>query len=116
MLTLKEGSGLNATVLDIVANPKKLKLIELEAPQLPRSLDDVDLAIINTTYASQIGLTPPKDGLFVEDKASPYVNLIVARDNNKDEEKVKNFVKAFQTEEVYQAANQVFKGGVVKGW
>ncbi|MGL4601070.1 MAG: MetQ/NlpA family ABC transporter substrate-binding protein, partial [Plesiomonas sp.] len=47
---------------------------------------------------------------------SPYVNLIVARDNNKDEEKVKNFVKAFQTEEVYQAANQVFKGGVVKGW
>ncbi len=116
LLTLKEGSGLNATVLDIVANPKKLKLIELEAPQLPRSLDDVDLAIINTTYASQIGLTPPKDGLFVEDKASPYVNLIVARDNNKDEEKVKNFVKAFQTEEVYQAANQVFKGGVVKGW
>ncbi|MGL5006022.1 MAG: MetQ/NlpA family lipoprotein [Plesiomonas sp.] len=116
LLTLKEGSGLNATVLDIVANPKQLKLIELEAPQLPRSLDDVDLAIINTTYASQIGLTPPKDGLFVEDKASPYVNLIVARDNNKDEENVKNFVKAFQTEEVYHAANQIFKGGVVKGW
>lgn len=116
LIKLKNGSGLNATLLDVVDNPKKLKLVELEAPQLPRSLDDVDLAIINTTYASQIGLTPPKDGLFVEDKASPYVNLIVAREDNKDAENVQKFVKAFQTEEVYQAANEVFKGGVVKGW
>ncbi|MGL4433207.1 MAG: MetQ/NlpA family lipoprotein [Plesiomonas shigelloides] len=116
LIKLKDGSGLNATLLDVVDNPKKLKLVELEAPQLPRSLDDVDLAIINTTYASQIGLTPPKDGLFVEDKASPYVNLIVAREDNKDAENVQKFVKAFQTEEVYQAANKVFKGGVVKGW
>ncbi|MGL5105589.1 MAG: MetQ/NlpA family lipoprotein, partial [Plesiomonas shigelloides] len=116
LIKLKDGSGLNATLLDVVDNPKKLKLVELEAPQLPRSLDDVDLAIINTTYASQIGLTPPKDGLFVEDKASPYVNLIVAREDNKDAENVQKFVKAFQTEEVYQAANEVFKGGVVKGW
>ena len=116
LIKLKDGSGLNATLLDVVDNPKKLRLVELEAPQLPRSLDDVDLAIINTTYASQIGLTPPKDGLFVEDKASPYVNLIVAREDNKDAENVQKFVKAFQTEEVYQAANEVFKGGVVKGW
>ncbi|KAB7677368.1 MetQ/NlpA family lipoprotein [Plesiomonas shigelloides] len=116
LIKLKDGSGLNATLLDVVDNPKKLKLVELEAPQLPRSLNDVDLAIINTTYASQIGLTPPKDGLFVEDKASPYVNLIVAREDNKDAENVQKFVKAFQTEEVYQAANEVFKGGVVKGW
>ncbi|MGL4268741.1 MAG: MetQ/NlpA family lipoprotein [Plesiomonas sp.] len=116
LITLKDGSGLNATLLDVANNPKKLKLIELEAPQLPRSLDDVDLAIINTTYASQIGLTPPKDGLFVEDKASPYVNLIVAREDNKNADNVQKFVKAFQTEEVYQAANEVFKGGVVKGW
>lgn len=116
LITLKDGSGLNATLLDVATNPKKLKLIELEAPQLPRSLDDVDLAIINTTYASQIGLTPPKDGLFVEDKASPYVNLIVAREDNKNADNVQKFVKAFQTEEVYQAANEVFKGGVVKGW
>ncbi|WP_370597953.1 MetQ/NlpA family lipoprotein [Plesiomonas shigelloides] len=116
LIKLKDESGLNATLLDVVDNPKKLKLVELEAPQLPRSLDDVDLAIINTTYASQIGLTPPKDGLFVEDKASPYVNLIVAREDNKDAENVQKFVKAFQTEEVYQAANEVFKGGVVKGW
>ena len=49
-------------------------------------------AVINTTYASQIGLTPAKDGIFVEDKDSPYVNLIVTREDNKDAENVKKFV------------------------
>ncbi|VTR61603.1 D-methionine-binding lipoprotein metQ precursor [Serratia fonticola] len=84
------------TVLDVTENPKNLKLVELEAPQLPRSLDDqqIALAIINTTYASQIGLTPAKDGLFVEDKDSPYVNIMVAREDNKDAENVKKFVQA----------------------
>lgn len=116
LLTLKEGAGLEATVLDIVANPKKLKIVELEAAQLPRSLEDVDLAVINNTFASQIDLTPTRDGLFVEDKDSPYVNLIVARENNKDDEKVKQFVQAFQSEEVFQKGNELFKGGLVKGW
>lgn len=74
------------TVLDVTDNPKKLKLVELETPQLPRSLADqqIALTIINTTYASQIGLTLPKDGLFVEDKDSPDINLIVAREDNKN--------------------------------
>lgn len=84
--------GLLPTSLDIVENPKNLKIVELEAPQLPRSTDDaqIALAVINTTYASQIGLTPAKDGIFVEGKESPYVNLIVAREDNKDAENVKN--------------------------
>ncbi len=116
LLTLKDGVGLTGSVLDVVANPKQLKLIELEAAQLPRSLDDVDLAIINTTYASQLGLLPSRDGLFVEDKESPYVNLIVARENNQQDEKVKQFVQAYQSEEVHQAALKLFNGGVVKGW
>ena len=105
-----------ATVLDIVGNDKELKIIELEAAQLPRSLDDVSLAIINTTYASSIDLSPEQDGLFVEDKESPYVNLIVAREDNVQAENIQNFVKAYQSEEVYQAAMEIFKGGVVKGW
>ena len=86
--------------------------------QLPRSLDDaqIALAVINTTYASQIGLTPAKDGIFVEDKESPYVNLIVTREDNKDAENVKKFVQAYQSDEVYEAANKVFNGGAVKGW
>ena len=116
LLTLKEGVGLKATVLDIVGNDKELKIVELEAAQLPRSLDDVSLAIINTTYASSIDLSPEQDGLFVEDKESPYVNLIVAREDNVQAENVQNFVKAYQSEEVYQAAMEIFKGGVVKGW
>jgi D-methionine transport system substrate-binding protein len=116
LLTLKEGADLSATVLDIVSSPKNFKFVELEAPQLPRALDDVSLAIINTTYASSINLSPEKDGLFVEDKDSPYVNLIVARTDNVAAENVKTFVKAYQSEEVYQAAMEIFKDGVVKGW
>lgn len=118
LIKLKDGVGLLPTSLDVVENPKNLKLVELEAPQLPRSLDDqqITLAIINTTYASQIGLTPAKDGLFVEDKDSPYVNLLVAREDNKDAENVKKFLQAYQTDEVNEAANKIFNGGAVKGW
>ncbi|EOJ9611793.1 MetQ/NlpA family lipoprotein [Serratia marcescens] len=118
LIKLKDGVGLLPTVLDVTENPKNLKLVELEAPQLPRSLDDqqIALAVINTTYASQIGLTPAKDGLFVEDKDSPYVNLLVAREDNKDAENVKKFVQAYQSDEVDAAANKIFNGGAVKGW
>jgi len=118
LIKLKEGVGLLPTVLDIVENPKELKLVELDAPQLSHSLDDqqITLAIINNTYASQIGLSPAKDGLLVEDTSSPYVNLIVAREDNKDADNVKKFVQAYQSDEVIEAANQIFNGGAVKGW
>jgi len=118
LIKLKDGVGLLPTVLDVVENPKNLKIVELEAPQLPRSLDDaqIALAVINTTYASQINLTPAKDGIFVEDKDSPYVNMIVTREDNKDAENVKKFVQAYQSDEVDQEANKVFNGGAVKGW
>lgn len=116
LLKLRDGVGLLATVRDIAENPKNITIVELDAAQLPRSLDDVALSIINTTYASSIDLTPQKDGVFVEDKESPYVNLIVAREDNVKAENVQNFVKSYQTEEVYTAASDIFKGGVVKGW
>ncbi|STJ56684.1 D-methionine-binding transport system MetQ precursor [Escherichia coli] len=71
LIKLKDGVGLLPTVLDVVENPKNLKIVELEAPQLPRSLDDaqIALAVINTTYASQIGLTPAKDGILLKIKS-----------------------------------------------
>ncbi|OIN07391.1 methionine ABC transporter substrate-binding lipoprotein MetQ [Oceanisphaera psychrotolerans] len=116
LIEVDDAVGLEATTLNITANPKELQIIELEAPQLPRSLDDVAFAVINTTYASQIDLLPGRDSLFVEDKESPYVNLIVARKDNQDDERIQTFVKAYQSEEVYQAALDLFKGGVVKGW
>ncbi|MDR0806167.1 MAG: MetQ/NlpA family lipoprotein [Enterobacteriaceae bacterium] len=118
LIKLKDGVGLTPTALDIIGNPKNLKIVELEAPQLPRALDDkqITIAIINTTYASQIGLTPTKDGIFVEDKNSPYVNNIVSREDNKDAENVKKFVQAYQSDEVEKAADKEFNGGAVKGW
>lgn len=116
LIKLRDNVGLQGTVRDIVENPKNITIVELDAAQLPRSLDDVALSIINTTYASSIDLTPQKDGIFVEDKESPYVNLIVAREENVNAENVQNFVKAYQTEDVYNAASDIFKGGVVKGW
>lgn len=118
LIKLKADVGLLPTSLDIIDNPKHLKIVELEAPQLPRSLDDnkIAIAVINTTFASQIGLTPAKDGIFTEDKDSPYTNLIVTREDNKDAANVKKFVEAYQSDEVEQAANKIFNGGAVKGW
>lgn len=118
LITLKEGVGLLPRLTDITANPKALKILEIEAPQLPRVLDDkeVTLAIINNNFAAQAGLDPEKEGIFIEDKESPYVNVIAAREDNKDQEKVQQFVKAYQSEAVVKAAREVFKGGAVKGW
>ena len=117
LIKLADGKGLMPTVLDIAENPHNYKVIELEAPQLPRALNDstVDLAIINTAYASQVNLTP-KDGVFVEDKESPYVNIIVARTADVDNPSIKAFVKAFQTDATAAKADEIFKGGAVKGW
>jgi len=118
LLKLKDGVGLLPTVNDIVSNPKGIKILEMEAPQLPRALDDanVTIAIINATFATPIGLIPQRDGLFMEGKNSPYVNCIVARDDNKDQENVKKFVKSYESDEVAQAALEQFKGGAIKGW
>jgi len=118
LLKLKDGVGILPRITDIAANPKQLKIVELEAPQLPRALDDknVSIAIINSNFSAQVGLMANRDGIFVEDKDSPYMNLIVARQDNKDEEKVKKFIKAFQSPEVAAAADSAFKGGAIKGW
>jgi len=61
-------------------------------------------------------LIPTRDGLFIEDKESPYVNLIVAREDNVQSAAVRQFVQAYQAEEVYAAAREKFQGGVIKGW
>lgn len=117
-LKLKDGVGLLPKLTDIVENPKQLKIVELEAPQIPHALDDkeVTMAIINNTFASQIGLQATRDGLMVEDKDSPYVNLIVTREENKNAENVSKFVKAFQSAEVERAAATEFGNSAIKGW
>lgn len=118
LITLKAGTGLLPTALDITANPHQLKIMELEGAQLPRVLDDpkVDVAIISTTYIQQTGLSPVHDSIFIEDKNSPYVNILVAREDNKDAENVKTFLQSYQSPEVAQAAEKIFNGGAVPGW
>ena len=118
MLKLKESVGLLPKVTDIIANPRQLKILEIEAPQLPAVLDDkqVSIAIINNNFAAQAGLNAEKFGIMKEDKESPYVNVIVARQDNKNLEKVKNFVKAYQSSAVEKVALKAFKNGAVKGW
>lgn len=118
LITLKPGKGLLPTALDISANPHNYQIMELEGAQLPHVLDDpkVTVAIISTTYINQIGLTPTKDGIFIEDKDSPYTNIVVAREDNKDAQNVQNFVKAYESDEVAAAAEKIFNGGAVKGW
>ena len=113
LIKLKNSSDLLSTVADIVENPK---IKEVDAQQTARALDDVDLAVVNNTYAGQVGLNAQDNGVFVEDKDSPYVNIIVSRTDNKDSKAIQDFVKAYQTEEVYQEAKKHFKDGVVKGW
>ena len=116
LIKLKDPQNLFSSVLDIVENPKNLDVKEVDTSVAARALDDVDLAVVTNTYAGQVGLNTQDNGVFVEDKDSPYVNIIVAREDNKDSKAVQDFVKSYQTEEVYQEAKKHFKDGVVKGW
>lgn len=116
LVKLKPGAGTdgnNATPLDIADNPKKLKLIELDAAQLPRSLGDVDAAVINTNYALAAGLQPTKDAIAREDVHSPYANLIAVRAQDKGKPWVKKLVAAYHSKEVRDFINTQFKGAMV---
>lgn len=118
LIKLEDNVGLLPDVFDIIENPHNIEIIELDAALLPKSLDDdtIDVAIINNAFAGQINFTPSKNGVFVEDKDSPYVNVIVSREDNKNDERVQQFVKSYQTEAVAEKANEVFNGGAIKGW
>lgn len=116
VITLKAGAGTNgnnATALDVAANPKKIKLVELDAAQLPRTLADVDAAAINTNFALAAGLQPTKDAIALEDVHSPYANLIAVRAQDKDQPWVKKLVAAYQSDDVRQFLKSEFKGSVV---
>ncbi|CFE01423.1 D-methionine ABC transporter substrate-binding protein [Bordetella pertussis] len=113
LLKLKDPSNIVATPIDIAENPKKLKFRELEAAMLPRSFDDLDLALINTNYALEAGLVPTRDALFIEGADSPYANLVAARPDNKDAPAVKKLVNALHSEAVRKFIIEKYKGAVV---
>ncbi len=116
LIKLKPDAGLKATPLDVVDNPKKLKFVEVDAAQLPRTLDDLDASAINTNYAISAGLHPGKDAIAQESAKSPYVNLIAVREQDKDKPWVGKLVKAYQSEEVRKFILSEFKGAVVPGF
>jgi D-methionine transport system substrate-binding protein len=116
LIKLKPGAGLKATPLDVVENPRKIKFVELDAAQLPRSLDDLDAAGVNTNYALPAGLHPGKDSIAQESAKSPYVNIIAVREQDKGQAWVAKLVKAYQSEEVRKFIQAEFKGAVVPGF
>lgn len=116
LIKLKGGAGLSATATDIAENPKGLNVKELEAAQLPLSLSDADLAVINTNYAVPAGLSPTRDAIFIEDKDSPYANILVARSEDKDRSAYKKLVKAYHSDEVKAFVIEHFQGAGICAW
>lgn len=113
LIKLKDPSNILATARDVVENPKKLELFELEAATLPRILPDVDMALINTNYALEAGLNPIKDALFIEGSDSPYANIVVTTADRKDDPAIRKLVDALHTEKTRQYILEHYKGAIV---
>lgn len=117
LIKLEENVGLDATIKDITENPKKLKIVEIEAAQTAKVLQDVDLAVINGNYALTEGLSASKDGLLVEDASSDaaktYANVIVVKEGNENSDKTKALIKAVTSEETKKFIEDKWQGAVV---
>ena len=113
LITLKDKTNILSTPKDITANPKNLKFRELEAATIPRVLTQVDLALINTNYALEAKLNPEKDALVIEGSDSPYVNILVARPDDKDSADMQKLVAALHSPEVKAFILEKYKGAIV---
>ena len=113
LIELKDGGNVSSTVQDIVKNPKNLQFLELEAAQIPRSLDDTDIAVINTNFALEAGLNPLKDALFLEAKDSPYANILAIREGDENRPEIQKLLKALQSPEVKQFIEDHYKGAIL---
>ena len=117
IITLKEGVGMEATVLDIAENALGLDIVEMEAAQIAGVRDSVALAVINGNYALLAGLNAGVDALAVEDaesiSATTYANILVVKEGNENTEKTQALVKALQSEAVKTYINNTYSGAVV---
>ena len=117
LIKLKDGADINATVKDIEDNPKNLQIQEIEAAQLPRSLQDLDIAVINGNYAIDAGLSPTKDALALEDAeslgAKTYGNVVAVRKGDENTEKTKALIAALESDTVRDYINKTYDGAVV---
>ena len=116
LIALDPQKGVHVGIDDITENALNLRLIELDSAQLPRALDDVQAAVINTNYAVPAGLSPSQDALFVEGKDSPYINIIAVREENINNPLVEDFIKAFQSDEVIAKAQALFQDQAIPAW
>lgn len=117
LITLKEDIGVDATIQDIAENPLNLDIIEIAAEQLPRSLQDVDIAVINGNYALDAGLNAVKDAIAVEDTesvgATTYGNIVAVKKGNEEKESIKALVAALKSDEVTQFIEDTYEGAVL---
>jgi D-methionine transport system substrate-binding protein len=115
VIKLKAGTGFKPTVADIVENPRKLRFIEVDAAQTPRSLDDVDAAAVNTNFATPAGLKP-SDAILKEEPKGPYVNLLAVREADRDQPWVKALVDSYRSPEVKAFIEKTFGSTVLPSW
>lgn len=113
LITLKEGAGITATILDIAENPHNIEFNEVEAAQLPNVLQDVDYAVINSNYAIEAGLNPTSDALGLEGSSSAYSNILAVKEGNEDSELIKALVAALESQQVVDYINSKYEGAVV---
>ncbi|MFD1776009.1 MetQ/NlpA family ABC transporter substrate-binding protein [Paenibacillus rhizophilus] len=113
LITLKDPNNISSTKSDITENKKNLKIIELEAANLPRQLDEVDLALINANYALEAGLVPTKDALFIESGDSPYANLLVTRPDDKEKDTIKKLAAALTSPEAKKFIEDKYQGSII---
>ena len=113
LIKLNQKAGLKATIRDIVENPKRIVFREIEAPQLPRTLDDAAAAIINGTWAMQSGFIPARDSLILEGAESPYANIVAVRKGDANDPRVVALVKALQTQKVKDYLISKYNGSFV---
>jgi D-methionine transport system substrate-binding protein len=114
LITLKDGAGLDATPADVAENPKNLKFKTIAPANLPRTLDDADLAVINGNYAIEAKLTPAKDALVLEStKGNPYANLLVAKDAEVNDPRVRKLEALLHSPAVKKFIDDKYHGSVI---
>lgn len=116
LIKVKDSKNISTTIQDITENPHHFKIIELEAAAIPRSLEDLDCAAINTTYAMSAGLDPAKDPIVKETADSLYVNIVAVRKDTLKDPRLEQFRKIYQSKENAEFIKAKFPGSVYIGW
>ena len=113
IIKLAMGSGIQATVRDIVENPYNVEIVEIEAAQLPVQLPELDYAVINSNYAISADLNPVKDSLLLEGSYSAYGNILAVKEGTEESDKVKALVAALESKQVADFITETYNGSVV---